>query len=77
MSHPHSRAARRACARLRPTRKSQPRDFTFRQKKWRYIFWRSNKLIRARQIGKIWPHREWELLMDDIEPVGDGDPQRS
>ena len=38
-------------------------------KRWYELYWRKNKLHRARQIGKIWPHREWTKLMADAEPV--------
>lgn len=72
MSHPTSRAERRALARLRDGRIDH-RARTFRrigiEKDWKKLYWRKNKLHRARQIGKIWPHREWETLMADAEPL--------
>jgi len=69
MSHPVSRAARRALAHKYGDRKVAPTYRGFEQKNWKLIYRRANKLGRARQIGKIWPHREWKKLMADIEPV--------
>jgi predicted protein tyrosine phosphatase len=70
MSHPASRAARRVAARNHDgDRKVEPTYRGFEQKNWKLIFRRANKLGRARQIGKIWPHREWEKLMADAAPV--------
>ena len=70
MSHPASRAARRVAARNHNgDRKVEPTYRGFEQKSWKLIYRRANKLGRARQIGKIWPHREWEKLMADAEPV--------
>ena len=70
MSHPASRAARRAAARNHDgDRKVRPTYRGYAEKKWGLIYLRHNKLHRARQIGKIWPHREWEKLMADAAPV--------
>lgn len=70
MSHPATRAARRVAARNHNgDRKVEPTYRGFEDKNWKLIFRRANKLSRARQIGKIWPHREWEKLMADAEPV--------
>lgn len=38
-------------------------------KRWYEIYQRRHKLHRARQIGKIWPYREWKTLMTESEPV--------
>ena len=69
MSHPVSRAARRALAHKYDDRKVKPTFRGFEQKNWKLIYQRANKLGRARQIGKIWPHREWRKLMADASPV--------
>tara|TARA_R110000803_G_scaffold47496_2_gene99004 strand:+ start:291 stop:824 length:534 start_codon:yes stop_codon:yes gene_type:complete len=69
MSHPVSRAARRALAHKYDDRKVKPTFRGFEQKNWKLIYLRANKLGRARQIGKIWPHREWKKLMADASPV--------
>ena len=70
MSHPASRAARRVEARKHDgDRKVEPTYRGFEQKSWKLIYRRANKLGRARQIGKIWPYREWENLMADAVPV--------
>ncbi|MEZ5985034.1 MAG: hypothetical protein R3B94_03685 [Hyphomonas sp.] len=70
MSHPASRAARRAAARNHDgDRKVRPTYRGFEDKNWKLIYRRANKLGRARQIGKIWPYREWEKLMADAAPV--------
>ena len=70
MSHPAGRAARRAAARNHHgDRKVRPTYRGFEDKNWKLIYRRANKLSRARQIGKIWPYREWEKLMADAEPV--------
>jgi predicted protein tyrosine phosphatase len=69
MSHPVSRAARRVLARKYGDRKVEATHRGFAEKNWKLIYLRHNKLHRARQLGKIWPHREWEKLMADIEPV--------
>jgi len=70
MSHPANRAARRAAARNHNgDRKVEPTYRGFAEKKWRLVYLRHNKLHRARQIGKIWPYREWEKLMADAVPV--------
>ena len=69
MSPPVSRAARRVLARKHGDRKVEPTHRGFAEKNWKLVYLRHNKLHRARQLGKIWPHREWEKLMADIEPV--------
>ncbi|MEQ8558507.1 MAG: hypothetical protein RIB03_09350 [Henriciella sp.] len=72
MSHPTSRAERRALARKLDGR-TDHRAQSFRrlgiEKDWKKLYWRKNKLHRARQIGKIWPNREWEKLMADAAPL--------
>ena len=72
MSHPTSRGERRALARKLDGRidhhAQSMRRYTI-EKNWKKLYWRKNKLHRARQIGKIWPYREWEMLMADAEPL--------
>ncbi|MFC6196588.1 low molecular weight protein tyrosine phosphatase family protein [Ponticaulis profundi] len=34
-------------------------------KRWYEVYYRRNKLARARQIGLIWPYAEWKALMTD------------
>ena len=69
MSHPATRAARRVAARKHGDRKVEPTFRGYAQKNWKLVYLRHNKLHRARQIGKIWPYREWEKLMADAAPV--------
>ena len=69
MSHPATRAARRALARKHGDHTRGPAHRGFAEKNWKLVYLRSNKLHRARQIGKIWPYREWCALMSDAEPV--------
>ena len=69
MPHPNSRGERRALARRLDGRHGPPTYRGFEDKSWKLIFRRANKLHRALQIGKIWPHREWDRLMADAEPV--------
>lgn len=69
MSHPETRAARRVASRKHGDRKREPTYRGFEQKNWKLIYLRHNKLHRARQIGKIWPYREWEKLMADAAPL--------
>lgn len=69
MSHPNSRAERRALARRLDGRHGPPTYRGFEDKNWKLIYRRANKLKRARQIGKIWPYREWKKLMADAEPL--------
>ena len=69
MAHPNSRAERRALARKHDGRHGPPTCRGFEQKKWKLIFRRANKLHRALQTGRIWPYREWEMLMADAEPL--------
>ena len=69
MSHPATRAARRVAGRKHGDRKREPTYRGFAQKNWKLVYLRHNKLHRARQIGKIWPRREWEKLMADASPV--------
>nr|WP_233342995.1 hypothetical protein [Hyphomonas sp. Mor2] len=39
------------------------------EKSWRLLYFRSAKLKCARQLGRFWPHREWETVMTDAEPL--------
>lgn len=72
MAHPTSRAERRALARRLDSRVNH-REHAFRrygiEKDWKKLYWRKNKLRRARQTGRIWPYCEWEKLMADAAPV--------
>ncbi len=69
MTH-RSRAWRRAQARKHGTRahKSEP-PACWQEKPWRLLYFRSAKLKRAQQLGRFWPHREWESLMRDADPI--------
>ncbi|MEQ9435163.1 hypothetical protein [Hyphomonas sp.] len=69
MSHPVTRAARRVLARKYGDRKVEPTYRGFAEKNWKLVYLRHNKLHRARQLGKIWPPKEWKKLTADIEPV--------
>ena len=69
MTHPENRAARRVAARKHGDRKRAPTHRGFEEKNWKLLYLRHNKLHRARQLGKIWPSKEWKKLMADIEPV--------
>ena len=66
MSHPNTRAMRRVLARRYADNKLRLEPRRFAQKNWKLVYLRSNKLKRARQIGKIWPHKEWNALMADV-----------
>jgi predicted protein tyrosine phosphatase len=60
---------RRAQARKHGPRKYRPGpDIGDRAKTWRYLYFRSAKVRRAKMLGKVWPHRAWETLMHDSEP---------
>ena len=70
MPHIRGRAWRR---RIRACKNSQVRrsfkiqcGWPNRQKRWKLMYLRSAKLRRARQIGLVWPYREWDRLMDDV-----------
>ncbi len=69
MTH-RSRAWRRAQRRKHGghTFKSPPRA-CWQEKKWRLLYFRSAKAKRAQQLGRIWPHRNWETLLRDAEPI--------
>lgn len=41
----------------------------FNSKDWKLLYIRRNKLRRARQIGLIWPRREWLPLLQEAEPI--------
>ena len=77
MAHPASRAARRALSRRRPTRKYKPDLAThfFNHKEWKLMYLRRNKLPRARQLGKLWPHPKQALddLLADFYTLEDWD----
>lgn len=69
MTH-RSRAWRRAQARKHGTRThaAEPRA-CWQEKPWRLLYFRSAKLKRAQQLGRYWPHREWESLLHDADPI--------
>lgn len=70
MTHPATRAERRVAARThKGDRKRAPTHRGYAQKKWKLLYLRHNKLHRARQLGKVWPAKEWKKLMADSEPV--------
>jgi predicted protein tyrosine phosphatase len=72
MTHPQDRGARRRINRLRPDShlsRSQQIERYGVEKNWKHLYGRSVKLRRAQQLGKLWPHREWEKLMADADPV--------
>ena len=50
------------------TLKSKPRA-CWQEKQWRLLYFRSAKVKRARQLGRIWPHRAWEREMAEAEPT--------
>ena len=39
------------------------------EKQWRMLYFRSAKLKRAKQLGRFWPYREWEMILEDLEPM--------
>lgn len=60
---------RRAKARLHGDHKRKPTYRGFQDKAWKLLYRRANKLHRARQLGKPWPYREWETLMNEARPI--------
>ena len=50
------------------TAKPEPRSCGD-EKQWRYLYFRSAKAKRAKQLGMIWPYRAWEILLKDSEPI--------
>lgn len=69
MTH-RSRAWRRAQRRKHGgyTHKPAPRA-CWQEKPWRLLYFRAAKLKRAQQLGRFWPHREWERVLHDAEPI--------
>lgn len=69
MTH-RTRDWRRAQARKHGTHTPKPPyRACYEEKRWRLLYFRSAKLNRARQLGYFWPHREWEALMNDADPI--------
>ena len=50
------------------TRPAEPKA-CWQEKPWRFLYLRSAKLRRAQKLGRFWPRREWETLMQDSEPI--------
>lgn len=48
--------------------KPEPRA-CWQEKSWRLLYFRSAKLKRAQQLGRYWPHRAWENVLKDAEPI--------
>ncbi len=70
MPHNRTRDWRRANARRHlKSNKQSNNTFNWPPKKWKHLHIRATKLHRARQIGKIWPNKEWTSLMKDSAPV--------
>lgn len=69
MTH-RGRAWRRLQRRKHGTRtqSTEPRA-CWQEKQWRLLYFRSAKLKRAKQLGRFWPHREWETILADAEPT--------
>ncbi len=69
MPHQRTRDWRRASARLHPRRDQKPEfPSCWNHKNWKLLYTRGVKLHRARQLGLLWPYREWEAVMNDAEP---------
>ena len=69
MTH-RSRAWRRAQRRKHGGRTQKPETpACWQEKQWRLLYFRSAKLKRAQQLGRFWPHREWEALLHDADPI--------
>jgi len=71
MTHPATRAARRAAARKHPQRRQRTTHSAFSTKDWKLLILRRNKLKRARQLGRLWPHpgRQLELILTETDPL--------
>ncbi|MES0883335.1 low molecular weight protein tyrosine phosphatase family protein [Roseibium sp. SCP14] len=67
MTHPADKGLRRTLARKHTKRRFPPKPTFGDPKQWKLIYLRSNKLIRARKTGRLWPHpkQEWDLLLAD------------
>ena len=60
---------RRAQARKHDGRThQQPPRACHEEKQWRFLYFRSAKLKRAKQLGKFFPYRAWEVEMADAAP---------
>ncbi len=70
MPHNRTRDWRRKQARQHISKNKQAPTYTrWLPKDWKHLHLRSAKLHRARQIGKIWPSKEWIALMQDASPI--------
>lgn len=68
MSRQRALAWRRA-QRAKHVRHAPQDPFEKREKSWKLLYLRSVKNHRARQLGMLWPHREWMKVLADAEPV--------
>jgi predicted protein tyrosine phosphatase len=69
MTH-RGRAWRRHQRRKHGDRSSAPEQRPpWLEKPWRLLYFRAAKLKRAQKIGRFWPHREWEAVLRDAEPI--------
>lgn len=70
MKTDRSRAWRRA-QRCKHGGRTQKPEFRacWQEKQWRLLYFRRAKVKRAQQLGRIWPHREWEVLLRDADPI--------
>jgi predicted protein tyrosine phosphatase len=50
------------------TQTVEPRS-CWQEKQWRLLYFRSAKLKRAKQLGRFWPRREWEMMLSDAQPI--------
>ncbi len=71
MSHHRTRAWRRAkrARRGRCGKKQKQFPDLSGDKSWKLMYMRSCKLHRARQLGHVWPYREWAKLFEDTASV--------
>ena len=69
MTH-RSRAWRRAQRRKHGGHTKKP-EFRacWKEKRWHLLYFRSAKLKRAQQLGRFWPHREWEAILNETNPI--------
>lgn len=69
MTH-RTRDWRRAQARKHGTRTPKPQlRACWQEKPWRLLYFHSAKVKRAQQLGRFWPHRQWESVLRDAEPI--------
>lgn len=48
--------------------KAAPRA-CWEEKQWRFLYLRSAKLKRAKQLGRFWPYRQWESHLMESDPI--------